>query len=99
MARVLHPLALALSVILLACAARRSHAGFWSDLFGKQPCPPSGFNAIQGFDVSAYAAAPWYPQKQVTRPAAVSAPAAYLHRPQSMEVTSALFAHCACRSP
>ena len=28
-------------------------------------CPPPGFDSVPDFDVMAYAAAPWYPQRQV----------------------------------
>ena len=28
-------------------------------------CPPSGFDSVANFSLTAYASAPWYPQKQV----------------------------------
>ena len=31
-------------------------------------CPPSGFDSVANFSITAYAAAPWYPQKQVRNP-------------------------------
>ena len=34
-------------------------------------CPPSGFDSVANFSLTAYASAPWYPQKQVrSRPLA-----------------------------
>lgn len=54
------PLLIALLVSsLVSCRAA------WSDLFSKVQCPPKDFNAVDNFNITAYAAAPWYPQKQI----------------------------------
>ena len=54
----------ALSLVLFASALAAAAAAPPSGA-GSVTCPPPGFDSVPDFDVMAYAAAPWYVQRQV----------------------------------
>ena len=53
--------AAALSLVLFASI----HATAAPSSTGSVTCPPPGFDSVPDFDIMAYAAAPWYVQRQV----------------------------------
>ena len=56
--------AAALSLILFA-STQQAAAPPSSTTVSAVICPPPGFDSVPDFDVMAYAAAPWYVQRQV----------------------------------
>jgi len=58
-------------VLFALCLFARSAAAQWRSSLNSMlskpsvSCPPVGFNSVPNFNISAYASAPWYPQKQV----------------------------------
>ena len=52
----------ALSLFLFASTQAAAHP---SSTTGSVTCPPPGFDSVPDFDAMAYAAAPWYVQRQV----------------------------------